>query len=343
MCDRKYRCNSSPLTRGAKSRWCRKPNPHWHRHTDLKHVQDDQLRGSSKAPGQVDIAHLGLHGCVATGVAIDPEWSHEESTRRFSALFSDAFLYKDEKSSSPLDTRWFILSKERSVMRVVPNRNPTGADVVKFKKIADNIVTVYIALKKTIPESVYTGWYTPEVVETSSVASNDDIAMGSDDFFDESSSDYNLSKDPDASSDIDDNPAQLITGRYDTRIAPTASKRKRDSLDSVEQEQPVKKLKLIVNRGITTNAVASSSKVPPLFITGSPSPSPSYFRTPSLSPAPLILRASKASECSCLRVSPPPIFVMSELSSAYDATMSRDVSSGPYINPWHPDYQPPCY
>ncbi|KAF8139168.1 hypothetical protein K438DRAFT_1785953 [Mycena galopus ATCC 62051] len=251
------------------------------------------------------------------------------------ALFSDAFLYKDEKSSSPLDTRWFILSREHSI---VPNRNPTGADVVKFKKVADNIVTAYIALKKTIPNSVYTGWYTPKVVETSSVTSNDDIVMGSDDFFDESSSNHNPSKDPDAGSDVNENPAQATSG-YDTHIAPTASKRKRDSLDSTEQEQPVKKLKLAVDRGITTNAVASSSKVPPLFI-GSMSPSPSYLRTPSLS-LPRILRASKASKCSCLRVSPPPSFVMSDLSGAYDATMSRNISSSPYINPWHPDYQPP--
>ncbi|KAJ6526688.1 hypothetical protein B0H19DRAFT_1275542 [Mycena capillaripes] len=225
--------------------------------------------------------------------------------------FPSAFEYAKAKAQARNNDEdiWVVVAKEYQMLRVLPTVKPTGADLIQYSvsnKTNRDSALVYIALKKHVPDEIYESWYVGPPKDASSEihSHNDaDVLSLSDDSDDLQSSDYDPKKDPDADKLME---VEQVPGRYGTRIQPAASTRKRESVtredsDSNEDFVAVKKQKL--NRGIAytaPNAVASSSRVDPLFLSNSDSDGPCFGSAPSLSAGPLQIRLSSASVSAAL-------------------------------------------
>ncbi|KAJ7183657.1 hypothetical protein C8R46DRAFT_1067560 [Mycena filopes] len=75
-------------------------------------------------PTGVDIAHMKNHGCVASNIQINPDWTHEECTQRFTHLFPEQFAFAHENAKSNDAASWSLVSKERQRVRCVPEGRP---------------------------------------------------------------------------------------------------------------------------------------------------------------------------------------------------------------------------
>ncbi|KAJ7463084.1 hypothetical protein B0H11DRAFT_2310310 [Mycena galericulata] len=324
---------------------------------------NNELRGSSKAPSLVDLEHKALYGCIAKDVVIQHDWTHAECTERLTELFPNAFAYASQQARGAEGALWVILSKEYQRLRIVPNVAPTGADLAAFKvdkKTGPKGLSLYIALTKSVPDTVYKSWY----IGPSKQDSSSDIEIEkesnsrlSDDSAEENSSDYNPANDPDAVGVK----LEGIPGRYRTRPTPMPSMRKRESMaaeeDSDDEVVAVKKQKLGSGKSHTTRTASTSSRPDPLFLQDSDSDNDLVWRSASVAGPPRVSARvssiyapprsvsagnSQSVKClSCRRVSAPPAFVTRKLSLPWDDE-SLSVHPSSYINPWDPAYKPPA-
>ncbi|KAF8212978.1 hypothetical protein K438DRAFT_1751390 [Mycena galopus ATCC 62051] len=250
-------------------------------------VKHNILLGSSKSPSHVDIDHMALHKCVAVDVTVKPGWTHEQSTEHFAGIFSEAFEQIRENKAGGWGGSWVVLSKEYKTLRVVPNREPNGADLVThtIPKTANNGAMIFIgnmipifcftntdshlALRKGISTETYKSWNTRQDIAETSSDGDADVILSSNDDDEESANDseYNPAKDPDADA-MNLEPVQSTpVGKYSMRIDPLPSKRKSEAVEvdsDTEQPRVTKKLKLAINRRPSSQVsqVASSSKQP---------------------------------------------------------------------------------
>ncbi|KAJ7939744.1 hypothetical protein B0H13DRAFT_1850512 [Mycena leptocephala] len=235
-----------------------------------------------------------------------------ECTKYFAEIFPKAFEHAMMHTQNPEGGIWMIAAKEYKALRLVPKVKPTGADIINFKQ---KDVPLYIVLVKPIPDEVYA-----------------------------SCSDYNPAKDPDG----DDEGIVSMPERYEMRLHPTPSIRKRQALAASESDSElddvmVKKRKLNSGKPYT-NQIGSSSR------RSEPSPSSkaiplrlySDSRVPTSKISPSASNGQQqSSKCSCQRVSPPPTVVISKLVRPPWDEDSLFMSPSTYVNPWNPGYKPP--
>ncbi|KAJ7683336.1 hypothetical protein B0H17DRAFT_1227836 [Mycena rosella] len=108
---------------------------------DFSAARSDALKDFRVAPDETAGIQAGakklkkkgaLHGCVATNVVIDHDWTYTECTDQLAQLFPTAFEYARQHTRKN-DALWVIASKEYQNIRIVPKLVPTGADLVKYK------------------------------------------------------------------------------------------------------------------------------------------------------------------------------------------------------------------
>ncbi|KAJ7862694.1 hypothetical protein B0H13DRAFT_1899969 [Mycena leptocephala] len=233
-------------------------------------VKNKELR-ISRAPTLVDLKHMALHGCVATGVRIGPDSTYDECTEHFAQIFPNAFSYANTKRKTDSGL-WMVVAKNYQTLRLVPNMKPTGADLIEFKsESSKKDVSIFIALTRSVPDKVYNSWNEGSIAwqEQSSDIQDDELLYSDGSQIEDGSSDYDPMKDPDADGL---KTAHLPTGRYETRLAPVPSIRKRESMaredsdsdSDIEQAQPAaKKQKLASGRPYTAQIASSSCQSEP--------------------------------------------------------------------------------
>ncbi|KAJ7849315.1 hypothetical protein B0H13DRAFT_2361273 [Mycena leptocephala] len=326
-------------------------------------VKNKELR-ISRAPTLVDLKHMALHGCVATGVRIGPDSTYDECTEHFAQIFPNAFSYANTKRKTDSGL-WMVVAKNYQTLRLVPNMKPTGADLIEFKSESSKkdvsifIAPLHLALTRSVPDKVYNSWNEGSIAwqEQSSDIQDDELLYSDGSQIEDGSSDYDPMKDPDADGL---KTAHLPTGRYETRLAPVPSIRKRESMaredsdsdSDIEQAQPAaKKQKLASGRPYTAQIASSSCQSEPLFL---PSDSISTYTSAfgkaqsySLSRAgpstPKFSQGNYPLKCACQKVSPPPTVIRRTSCPSWDHDGSPTISPDTYINPWNSAYKPPAF
>ncbi|KAJ6447565.1 hypothetical protein C8R45DRAFT_948479 [Mycena sanguinolenta] len=229
------------------------------------------LCGSAKAPTRIDIDQLASYKFVAKDVALNQAWSHEEFTTKLRALFPEAFQWLagvTSESSSSDHGSWVLLNKHYQTPRSCETSALLGQMLpsTRSKQLMGFCSTSV---------TILTAWYTgrPEEQDTSSVngeGGDEDLMQinsAEDDF---ESSDYDLSRDHNAYSEGEAE-VHVVPGRYDMRLEPPASKRKRESIESISEDEqpPSKKLKLAGNKSSPAApgpSTPTQSSLEPLFI-----------------------------------------------------------------------------
>ncbi|KAF8184372.1 hypothetical protein K438DRAFT_2161672 [Mycena galopus ATCC 62051] len=198
---------------------------------------------------------------------LKPGWTHEQSTEHFAGIFSEVFEQIRENKAGGWGGSWVVLSKEYKTLRVVPNREPNGADLVThtIPKTANNGAMIFIALRKGISTETYKSWNTRQDIAETSSDGDADVILSSNDDDEESANDseYNPAKDPDADA-MNLEPVQSTPlGKYSMRIDPLPSNHKSEAVEvdsDTEQPRVTKKLKLVF---IADSDSESSSELVP--------------------------------------------------------------------------------
>ncbi|KAJ6472552.1 hypothetical protein C8R45DRAFT_936448 [Mycena sanguinolenta] len=312
------------------------------------------LCGSAKAPTRIDIDQLASYKFVAKDVALNQAWSHEEFTTKLRALFPEAFQWLagvTSESSSSDHGSWVLLNKHYQTLQVLRNVSATGSDAAKYTIKTAHGLLLYIALNHPdrLPKTVYRAWYTgrPEEQDTSSVngeGGDEDLLQinsAEDDF---ESSDYDLSRDHNAYSEGEAE-VHVVPGRYDMRLEPPASKRKRESIESISEDEqpPSKKLKLAGNKSSPAApgpSTPTQSSLEPLFIRRS-----SLLSTKKDDKKGKGKHRNAAEHiCTCMKVSSAPTVVYRQLHSLEDLKQEAyDQDEATFVNPWHAAYKPPYF
>jgi hypothetical protein len=97
-----------------------------------------------KPPSRTDIARMERRGCAILGkhgveLEVNQRWTHEEVTEFLEKLLPLPFAYarknlkhtrRSNRCSVPL---WVLLNKENRGLDIVPNEQPNGADLYRYK------------------------------------------------------------------------------------------------------------------------------------------------------------------------------------------------------------------